>query len=70
MAGDAANCGLRPFVSVAHGIQSDYAAVANGDTAPANTRHQRRLSPTPVGGVAAPVYLFTGFADESNYAIG
>jgi transposase len=34
---DAADSGLRPFVSLAHGIQSDYAAVINGLKLPWST---------------------------------
>jgi len=34
---DAAESGLRPFVSLAHGIQTDYAAVVNGLTLPWST---------------------------------
>jgi transposase len=34
---DAGSSGLRPFVSLAHGIGSDYAAVVNGLTLPWST---------------------------------
>lgn len=34
---DAAECGLRPFASLAHGIQSDYSAVVNGLKLPWST---------------------------------
>jgi transposase len=34
---DAAESGLRPFVSLAHGIQTDYAAVVNGLKLPWST---------------------------------
>src|SRR5689334_7204844 len=34
---DAAESGLRPFASLAHGIQADYAAVVNGLRLPCST---------------------------------
>ena len=34
---DAGSSGLRPFVSLAHGIQTDYAAVVNGLKLPWST---------------------------------
>lgn len=57
---DAISSGLRPFVSLAHGIQSDYAAVVNGLKLPWSTG--------PVEGTATKVKLIkrAGFGRAST----
>ena len=57
---DAGSSGLRPFVSLAHGIQSDYAAVVNGLKLPWSTG--------PVEGTATKVKLIkrTGYGRAST----
>ena len=57
---DAGSSGLRPFVSLAHGIQSDYAAVVNGLKLPWSTG--------PVEGTVTKVKLIkrAGFGRAST----